>query len=165
MDWTSIIMGFFGAGTFAGIGSFISNIKYRKENKRLKESQVSQSEAEAKKAKAEAKNTEGDALTIIENNYTSFVKHYERILKEVLDELEEVKNKDKQKTFEIAKLARQNGGLTREYDKLRKLQCELEEEIAVLKKTFTEVEKIACIRMDCKIREPELGTYKHKKEA
>ena len=128
----------------SSIPTTILFIAYYKLNKRQKEAEVKQTEAGAK-------HTEADALTNMQAGYAQWTKDADKKFTELKGDINELKREGQRKDFIISDLTRKISGLQR-FDK-------------ELKQSLTEVEMIACIKMDCLTREPKLGEYKHKKKA
>lgn len=121
---------------FSSIPTTILFIAYFKLNKRQKE--------------AEVKQTEADALTNMQAGYAQWTKDADKKFTELKGDINDLKREGQRKDFIISDLTRKTSGLERFAKEL--------------KQSLTEVEKIACIKIDCSIREPKLGEYKHKKE-
>ncbi len=136
--WENVI------SNFTTIATVILFIVYYRLNKRQKEAEVKQTEAEVKQ-------TEGGALTTMQSVYQTFAEDYKNKYDELKEDVDALKKTDQQKDFIISELNRKTDGLTTV--------------IGGLKQSLSEVEKIACIKLECLIREPKLGEYKHKKEA
>lgn len=129
---------------FSSIPTAILFIAYYKLNKRQKEAEVKQTEAGAKQ-------TEADALTNMQAGYAQWTKDADKKFTELKGDINDLKREGLRKDFIISDLTRKTSGLERFAKEL--------------KQSLTEVEKIACIKIECPIREPKLGEYKHKKEA
>lgn len=129
---------------FSSIPTTILFIAYFKLNKRQKEAEVKQTEAGAKQ-------TEADALTNMQAGYAQWTKDADKKFTELKGDINDLKREGQRKDFIISDLTRKTSGLERFAKEL--------------KQSLTEVEKIACIKIDCSTREPKLGEYKHKKES
>lgn len=129
-------------GVFSSLTTVVLFFIYFKLNRRQKEAEVKQTEAGVKQS-------EGGALTTMQGAYDEFTKDYMEKWNEVKEELLNLKQSDKEKGAVIADMKRQMKGLTREVGKT--------------KQVLTDVEKIACIKLACKDREPAMGEYKHNK--
>ncbi len=129
---------------FSSIPTTILFIAYFKLNKRQKEAEVKQTEAGVKQ-------TEADALTNMQAGYAQWTKDADKKFTELKGDINDLKREGQRKDFIISDLTRKTSGLERFAKEL--------------KQSLTEVEDIACIKIDCSIREPKLGEYKHKKEA
>ena len=120
-------------------------------NKRQKEAEVKQTEAGVKQTEAGIKQTQADALINMQTGYAQWTQDADEKFKELKGDILELKREGQKKDFVITDLKRKTNGL----EKFTK----------ELKQSLTEVEKIACIKIECPIREPKIGEYKHKKEA
>ena len=129
---------------FSSIPTAILFIAYYKLNKRQKEAEVKQTEAGVKQ-------TEADALINMQAGYAQWTKDADKKFTELKGDINDLKREGQRKDFIISDLTRKTSGLERFAKEL--------------KQSLTEVEKIACIKIECPIREPKLGEYKHKKEA
>lgn len=129
---------------FSYIPTTILFIAYFKLNKRQKEAEVKQTEAGAKQ-------TEADALTNMQAGYAQWTKDADKKFTELKSDINDLKREGQRKDFIISDLTRKTSGLERFAKEL--------------KQSLTEVENIACIKIDCPTREPKLGEYKHKREA
>lgn len=129
-------------GVFSSLTTVVLFFVYFKLNRRQKEAEVKQTEAGVKQS-------EGGALTTMQGAYDEFTKDYMEKWNEVKEELKILKQSDKEKGVIIADMKRQVKGLTRE--------------VGETKQVLTDVEKIACIKLACKDREPAMGEYKHNK--
>lgn len=136
--WENVI------GNFSAIAAVILFVAYYKLNKRQKAAEVKQTEAGVKQS-------EGGALTTMQSAYQTFVEDYKKEYDQLRDDVETLKKTDQQKDFVISDLRRKTDGLTNV--------------VGGLKKSLSEVEKIACIKLECPVREPKMGEYKHKREA
>lgn len=128
---------------FSSIPTTILFIAYFKLNKRQKEAEVKQTEAGVKQ-------TEADALANMQAGYAQWTKDADKKFTELKSDINDLKREGQRKDFIISDLTRKTSGLERFAKEL--------------KQSLTEVENIACIKIDCSIREPKLGEYKHKKE-
>lgn len=138
--WENVI------GNFSAIAAVILFVAYYKLNKRQKAAEVKQAEAEVKQTEAGTKQSEGGALATMQSTYRTFVEDYKKEYDELRDDVETLKKTDQQKDFVISDLRRKTDGLATV--------------IGGLKKSLSEVEKIACIKIECPIRKPKLGAYK-----
>lgn len=129
-------------GVFSSLTTVVLFFIYFKLNRRQKEAEVKQTEAGVKQS-------EGGALTTMQGAYDEFTKDYMEKWNEVKEELLNLKQSDKEKGVVIDDMKRQMKGLTRE--------------VGETKQVLTDVEKIACIKLTCKDREPAMGEYKHNK--
>lgn len=129
-------------GVFSSLTTVVLFFIYFKLNRRQKEAEVKQTEAGVKQS-------EGGALTTMQGAYDEFTKDYMEKWNEVKEELLNLKQSDKEKGVVIDDMKRQMKGLTRE--------------VGETKQVLTDVEKIACIKLACKDREPAMGEYKHNK--
>lgn len=127
-------------GVFSSLTTVVLFFVYYKLNKRQKKAEVEQAEAGVKQS-------EGGALTTMQGAYDAFTKDLKERYDEMKQDLDSLKQSDKEKGVVISELDRQTKGLSRE--------------VGNLKKTLSEVEGIACIKLSCVDREPKLGEYKH----
>lgn len=129
-------------GIFSALTTVILFFVYFNLNKRQKEAEVKQTEAGVKQS-------ECGALTTMQGAYDEFTKDYMDKWNEVKEEVNSLKQSDKEKGVVIDDMKRQMKGLTRE--------------VGETKQVLTDVEKIACIKFACNDREPAMGEYKHNK--
>lgn len=138
-------------GLITVVPTVILGLFYYKLNKRQKAAEVKQAEVNVQQTEVNVKQTEGDALSTMQNTYKTFVEDYQKEYNELKDDIKTLMKTDQQKDFVISDLQRKTDGLTTV--------------VGGLKQALSEVEKIACVKLECKIREPKLGEYKHKREA
>lgn len=147
MDLDFIISSLIGVISGGALSNFL-NWRY---NKKLKAAEVKKAEADVKRSENDINQAKATALDTMQDGYDKFTKDYMTKYAELSNDVENLKKTDQQKEFIINDLKRKTDGLTNM--------------VGWLKDSLSEVEKIACIKIDCPVREPKLGEYKYKKES
>ena len=139
MDWTQIIIAGIGLFSLSGAGVFIF---YR---------------ANKGGAIADAVQKSASAMEQMLNNAAKEREYFGKIIDDknaeiarYMDQVTENRKQLCEQSYKISELERKAAGSARE--------------IGLIKQVLAEVEGIACLEFDCKIRRPALGTYKHKTE-
>ena len=157
MDWTSIVIAVLTGGSISGI---VAAVVYRRENKRLKESEAKTAEMGAKESEADALIKYGGAMEKLLENINRQQESFEKsmaekdiiieqqkhLIEQYKSELDEANKKIKE--FEIT--IRQNSR------KIEGMQKMLNTEI----KDRVQAEDSICLVEDCNKRKPAKGTYK-----
>ena len=157
MDWTSIVIAVLTGGSISGI---VAAVVYRRENKRMKESQAVTAEMGAKESEADALIKYGGAMEKLLENITRQQESFEKsmaekdiiieqqkhLIEQYKSELDEANKKIKE--FEIT--VRENSR------KIEGMQKTLNTEI----KDRVQAEDSICLVEDCTLRKPAKGTYK-----
>ena len=157
MDWTSIVIAVLTGGSISGI---VAAVVYRRENKRMKESQAVTAEMGAKESEADALMKYGGAMEKLLGNITmqqesfeksmaekdTIIEQQKHLIEQYKSELDEANKKIKE--FEIT--VRENSR------KIEGMQKMLNAEI----KDRVQAEDSICLVEDCTLRKPAKGTYK-----
>jgi len=156
-DLSDIIISILSGGTLIGV---ITAIYYRQESKLLKKAEVKSAEAGVEESKADALSKYGIAMETLISNIDKqqeiFRKHIEEkdliieqqkvLIERYIDTIREAEKKIKELEYKIAGNDRKIAGMQRTIDNEFKERRMAEDNICFIK--------------DCKIREPEIGTYK-----
>lgn len=138
IDWTTIIVTAISLFSVGGVGVFI----FYRANKGSATADAIQKAAEAMREMLNNASGERTYFKTIIDDKNSEIQRY-------IGEASENRKQLGEQSYKIAELERKQAGISRE--------------IGLLKQSLSEVEGIACIKLNCKIRQPELGMYKHKK--
>lgn len=168
IDWTSIIMGALGTGTIGGAAAAISNYKYRKENKRLKESEVDKAVVDVdtdranlmqkynetidkqldnfNKQQAAFEKSMAEKDAIIEQQKKSIDQQH-ALIENYKSDLEEARKKIKAFEVIISENKRKVEGVQKEYNLVKKQLDDVLQQLEVSN-------GIKCTVLDCTLREP-----------
>ena len=157
MDWTSIVIAVLTGGSISGI---VAAVVYRRENKRMKESQAVTAEMGAKESEADALIKYGGAMEKLLENITKQQESFEKSMAEKDTIIEQQKHLIEQYKSELDKANKK----IKEFEltirensrKIEGMQKMLNTEI----KDRVQAEDSICLVEDCKLRTPPKGTYK-----
>ena len=170
MDLASTVIAILTGGTLTGAVGTIAAIRYRKENKRLKESEAKTAEMGAKKIEADALTEYGGAMQQLLTNIKTQQELFERSMaekdvllnqqKNLIDqyrtELEEANRKIKTFEYLVSENKRKVEGVQKEHDIVVKKVISLEEELNDVKIERDKYKNIECTVFKCKDRVPPL---------
>ena len=157
MDWTSIVIAVLTGGSISGI---VAAVVYRRENKRLKESEAKTAEMGAKESEADALIKYGGAMEKLLENINRQQESFEKSMAEKDIIIEQQKNLIEQYKSELDEANRK----IKEFEltirensrKIEGMQKMLNMEI----KDRVQAEDSICLVEDCNKRKPAKGTYK-----
>ena len=157
MDWTSIVIAVLTGGSISGI---VAAVVYRRENKRLKESEAKTAEMGAKESEADALIKYGGAMEKLLENINRQQESFEKSMAEKDIIIEQQKNLIEQYKSELDEANRK----IKEFEltirensrKIEGMQRMLNTEI----KDRVQAEDSICLVEDCTLRKPAKGTYK-----
>ena len=157
MDWTSIVIAVLTGGSISGI---VAAVVYRRENKRLKESEAKTAEMGAKESEADALIKYGGAMEKLLENINRQQESFEKSMAEKDIIIEQQKNLIEQYKSELDEANRK----IKEFEltirensrKIEGMQKMLNTEI----KDRVQAEDSICLVEDCNMRRPSKGTYK-----
>ena len=157
MDWTSIVIAVLTGGSISGI---VAAVVYRRENKRMKESQAVMAEMGAKESEADALIKYGGAMEKLLENITRQQESFEKSIKEkdiIIEQQKHLIEQYKSELDEANKKIREFELTIRENSrKIEGMQKMLNTEI----KDRVQAEDSICLVEDCALRKPAKGTYK-----
>ena len=161
MDWTSIVIAVLTGGSISGI---VAAVVYRRENKRLKESEAKTAEMGAKESEADALIKYGGAMEKLLENINRQQESFEKsmaekdiiieqqknLIEQYKSELDEANKKIKEFELTIRENSRKIEGMQ------RMLNTEIKDRV--------QAEYSICLVEDCNMRRPAKGTYKKESE-
>lgn len=157
MNWTSIVIAVLTGGSISGI---VAAVVYRRENKRMKESQAVTAEMGAKESEADALIKYGGAMEKLLENITKQQESFEKSMTEkdiIIEQQKHLIEQYKLELDEANKKIKQFEYTVKENErKINGMQRVLDEEVG--KKRFAEDN--ICFVEDCTLRKPAKGTYK-----
>lgn len=175
IDWTSIIMGALGTGTIGGAAAAISNYKYRKENKKLKESEVDKAVVGVDADKADLMQKYNETIdrqldnfnkqqaafeksmaekdVIIEQQKKS-IDQQQALIENYKSDLDEARKKIKEFEVIISENKRKVEGVQKEYSLVQKEYNLVKKQLEDVLQQLEESNGIKCTVLDCTLREP-----------
>ena len=157
MDWTSIVIAVLTGGSISGI---VAAVVYRRENKRMKESQAVTAEMGAKESEADALIKYGGAMEKLLENINRQQESFEKSMAEkdiIIEQQKHLIEQYKSELDEANKKIKEFEHTIRENSrKIEGMQKMLNTEI----KDRVQAEDNICLVDDCTLRKPAKGTYK-----
>ena len=161
MDWTSIVIAVLTGGSISGI---VAAVVYRRENKRLKESEAKTAEMGAKESEADALIKYGGAMEKLLENINRQQESFEKSMAEkdiIIEQQKHLIEQYKSELDEANKKIKEFEHVIRENSrKIEGMQKMLNTEI----KDRVQAEDSICLVEDCTLRKPAKGTYKKESE-
>lgn len=162
MDLTSIVIAVLTGGSISGI---VAAVVYRRENKRLKESEAKTAEMGAKQSEAEALIKYGSAMEQLLKNMEDQQKSFEKSMAEKDIIIEQQKHLIEQYRTELDNVKEESNKKIKELDLI---VSENKRVITGMQKTLNfeisnkiNAENSICLVDDCALRTPPRGTYKN----
>lgn len=154
-------------GTILGVLTPLGGVgvwAYRKQNRRLKESEAKLSEINVEKASLDFEKERVNHLHEIIENYNKTEVEHSRRISDLNHALNVKEDELRDKTMQIRKLTEQGYSSEQEVNRVQNLLNDAKDEIIRLTEERDSLERVKCVRMDCRDPRGPKPPRKNKKE-